>query len=376
MANLEFLPLYVLGHDNWGYSIPHLGPNGMSYETFPHRGHTHFFMPGFNHGGTSRRAYTGTQVFNFSLADTWSPRTNDPNQTQNISFDGTPEWYFLVKEYWRRVYIQPWDSGGGRGLKYDASSAAHTQGPWREARGAFFYWNDMARTLPIEYFTNEERTLRENHLGLPASGVWDTSTEKYDLLGEFPIPAGFWAEDPGESNARCQAWPDNLYAGPTIEYQRVDQLAWERSPGWEGRPDGDGFELELELPLKGADGTVLSPFGSSESAVMPFGAYCNGFSDKFPEKIPKYPSSNTAPDGRVGARYLIPEELLGQPVTWRVPESVSNRMDGIWVEQFLGGVAKAAAKVKYFDNFGGRHIKWVTESNFRVSDKFVGKDGV
>ncbi|MFA5746396.1 MAG: hypothetical protein WC932_06110 [archaeon] len=374
MPNFEFLPLYLIAHDQWGYQIPHVSPWGTTYENFPHYGHTHFFMPGFDYAKASRRAWTGEQLYKFKLADVWSPRTEDPNQTKNIVFEGLPEWYFLVREYWRRVYIQPWDSGGGKGIKYDASASFHTHGPWREARGSFFYWNDCARTLPLEYFKNPERTSRDNLVGLSAGeGLWDLPGREYDAEASYPIPTQFWAPD-SQANARVQAWSDFRYAGPTIEYQRVDQLNWERPPERAGTEGGDGFEIELSLPLKSAAGEILSPFSSSSDNCSPFGVYCNGFADRHPGRIPVYPSANPSPETSSKAVYDVPSGFLGQPVVWRVPEALEPSMDGVWVEQFLGGVVKAAALVRYVDNFGGRHEQWVKDSHFRVSDAFVGKD--
>ena len=49
-------------------------------------------------------------------------------------------------------------------------------------------------------------------------------------------------------------------------------------------------------------------------------------------------------------------------------------MDGIWVEQFLGGIIRAKACVTVEDNFGGRKDVWVTSNQFMISTPFEGTD--
>lgn len=177
-AGIKFLPLYWIYHDNWinrtwSYDYWY---GWRASETSRHMGHLHFFMPGYEIKDKSQtgQAYSGKQVYDFSLKSIWGPGSGDINQTNDVRFIGSPKWYFNVDEYWRRVYIQPWEDRsknentqtlvGKVGIKYDASHSKHTYGPFREGQGFFFYWNKSARTLPIEYYLDEKKRSRNNYL--------------------------------------------------------------------------------------------------------------------------------------------------------------------------------------------------------------------
>lgn len=222
-TGIKFLPLYWIYHDNWinrtwsydnwfGWSVSN---------TSRHMGHLHFFMPGYElkdktNGG---KAYSGKQTYNFFLKSIWGPGSGDPNQSNDVKYVGSPKWYFEINEYWRRVYIQPWDDKfendkingivGKVGIKWDASHKNHTYGPFREGRNFFFYWNKSARTLPIEYFLDENKRTRNNFLYgpgkwyLPVNVNYDisnsTSDYKYMTQEYLPVKTPFFIPN-GENN--------------------------------------------------------------------------------------------------------------------------------------------------------------------------------
>lgn len=177
-SGIKFHPLYWIYHDcwinrTWGWDWYH-GWNVSN--TSRHMGHLHFFMPDYDIKDTSLtgKAYSGKQIYSFSLKSIWGPGSNNINQSNDVEYVGSPKWYFEINEYWRRVYIQPWDDKlmneqkhgivGRVGIKYDASHKNHTYGPFREGRNFFFYWNKSARTLPIEYYLDEKKRTRNNYL--------------------------------------------------------------------------------------------------------------------------------------------------------------------------------------------------------------------
>lgn len=222
--SLEFKPLYWIYHDGWKYkeekvySVPD-GRGGSvpvrKDKEFNHAGHIHFFMLDMPLDQQSTSAYTGEQVYNFKITDTWGPNSTDPNQSKNIKLIGKPLWYFYIEEYWRRIYIQPWedvesnftlldninyawDNGqrayfyinaagqkvyfsdsdiriidnqkyidistddiGKKGIKYDASKPEHSFGPFREG-GQFHFFNTVVnRTMPIEYWKEKSKHTRD-----------------------------------------------------------------------------------------------------------------------------------------------------------------------------------------------------------------------
>ena len=387
--NLNILPLYWIYHDQWAYR--YWGMTQLQWvvrSTHPHRGHVHFFMPGHKSEDGLQQAYKGAQTFTFSIRNRWAPDSGDPNQSQNMRMIGSPKWHIYVIEYWRRVYIQKWDAsvttGEKKGIKYDASSPAHTMGVHREDKTNFFYWTNMARTLPVEYFKNEKKTIRDHYLRDQAGEsrqIWDTDPEHFDPSADkFIIPRNYWTgngpEGPGnQAPAMASSYPDSLYAHPTIEYQEVLHKNWERPDGYQDRdtsPDsfGDGMLIKVDIPYKNKNGEIQSPF-SLDNKVAPFGAYHHGFEEKFPGQIPRYPTQDK--EG-VLEMYKIPDDLKGQRIRFSVPANIQNSMDGMWVEQCLGGVVLAKALVTMEDNFNGRHDTWVTDPQTIIQSDFEGID--
>jgi hypothetical protein len=417
--NLMFYPLYFIFHDQWHFQTwTYNTETGWLPHLYDHRGHMHFFMLGhnaFNNG----QAYRGQQKYHFTLTDDWSPRvTDDPNQTQNIEIIGTPRWYFWIREFWRRVYIQYWDDpdnpvdGGNHeklGIKYDASLPIHTYGPYREGKDNFFYNVDLARTLPVEYYRNTKLSLRDHWIrntpGDPHNGQWNWDEDAFDDYTEWIIPrtvmAGVQDNHPVNGNpldnpARRFGYNDSNYIYPTIEYQYYQHLDWERLPGWEERDVdsttfGDGFELEVTIPFKDENDIIQSPFSDDDGNVGSPGSYYHNFESKHPDRVLRYPSEDLSFESNVlnvvrtndpgghnvvydSTEWLIPPSLKGQKASFHVPSQIVGNEDGVWVEQCLGAIVKARAKVTIKDNFGGQYDVWVNSSQFMVQDDFEGSD--
>ena len=180
LNTIQFKPLYWVYHDCWDYQSQtwaqgRYGPE-TSTRTFHHYGHMHFFIPGFYTGqANSQQAYSGQQVYNFNYSQLWGANSGDINQQQNVRVVGMPKWYFHIEEYWRRIYIQDWDYKqnsnkigflGKKGIKYDASLKQHTRGIYRETKDNYFFYTDLCRTLPVEYWKNSEKTVRDHYLRL------------------------------------------------------------------------------------------------------------------------------------------------------------------------------------------------------------------
>ena len=117
---LQFEPLCWTYHDGWKWKeskrvLDGADANGNpTYKDrskeFHHRGHCHLFFAENDIGPhSSQQAYWGKQKYEFHITDEWGPNSEDPNQIENIRLIGSPIWYFYIEEYWRRMYIQPWD---------------------------------------------------------------------------------------------------------------------------------------------------------------------------------------------------------------------------------------------------------------------------
>lgn len=172
---IEFYPLYWIYHDTWKWKETTQGSPKNTEKIYDHAGHVHLFMMDFNPlKQATQQAYSGTQTYSFSIEDKWGPNSNKSNQVQSYRLVGKPIWYFTIEEYWRRMYIQPWDiedyteknvnHPNRIGIKYDASKDCHTFGPFREGRGLYFFNTKVNRTLPVEYWLNEKKTKRQHFL--------------------------------------------------------------------------------------------------------------------------------------------------------------------------------------------------------------------
>lgn len=362
---LTFLPLYWVYHDNWKcrtWSRDSWG-NWAYYSDKWHNGHIHYFMPDFsiNKEGQKGTAYYGSQKFEFSFETLNGPNSGDINQPDNIHYIGTPRWYFHVTEYWRRIYIQPWDNKGENekingivgkvGIKYDASRG--TRGPFREGKGYCFFFDVASRTLPIEYYRDEEKKTRDNFLNgntaweFPRYGEEDYKAPEtrffipnentipelpYDFLMErynqqytykdpetseteqrrvwqdkFLESGVFWNTNKNpaaydttdEFGAFQKPYGDWRYIYPIIEYQRIVRLNYERLPGWELRDKqqgGDGFTITVNIPYT-LENIIQSPFSDDEGNVSPIGTYHHDFEKNYPDQILKYPKYDKCDEG-------------------------------------------------------------------------------
>ena len=103
--SLSFQPLGWIYHDGWSFKESY----GSKTVTFYQKGHCHLFIPGFNSDEqASSLAYSGVQSYQFNVVDEWGPNAQG-NVNQSIRLLGKPLWYFYIQEYWRRMYVQPWD---------------------------------------------------------------------------------------------------------------------------------------------------------------------------------------------------------------------------------------------------------------------------
>lgn len=415
---ITFFPLYWVWHDTWLYDQYSIGPYGqISHPYYYHQGHCHFWMMGFSALDANQKAWSGMQNFEFNLRDTWSPRAGDKNFQNNVRIVGRPEWYFRIVEYWRRIYIQEWDYKtndtlmpnivGKRGIKWDASNMVHKNGPFREGRDNFVMFHQMPRTLPVEYWRDERKFVRDHYLrkDFPINdnnplvnvnekrkGFFDfgiereTETNDYQEtnkdywmiprgeVGGFAYPMGSGLGSQTEDMARRTAYPDYYYIYPTLEYQKVVQLDWERLPGyldrdsesWQtGENFGDFFSTSISLPYK-KDGVTQSPFSNSTGRVFPPGTYCNNVVD--PADMLKY---KTESDVGLNQKEFLHEGLEGENVVFH---TANHKIDGKWVEQFLGGTVLAKALVTLEDQWGGRSRVWVHSTQYFISDPFEGTD--
>ena len=177
--SLKFCPLYWIYKDTWKYQDTILTSQRGQIVSIPinynHAGHIHFFMMDFKTDKTStKQAYWGAQNYQFSIEDVWGPNSKDTNQSFNLKLIGKPMWYFYVEEYWRRVYIQPWEvqdlsfknsiHDGYKGIKYDVSKLEHSFGPFREGGELYFFNTVINRTLPVEYWKDGNKTVRDHYL--------------------------------------------------------------------------------------------------------------------------------------------------------------------------------------------------------------------
>lgn len=486
---LTWYPLYWVYNDCWQWT--HTIPAGKFLEssrtvTIPHPGHIHFFMMDFPVNSDTQQAYYGEQKYTFEFENLWGEGSGDPNQQNNIRIIGRPKWYFYIAEYWRRIYIQNWDDPNNtdydsvtdkRGIKYDASKDCHSRGPFREGKDNYFFSTSLNRTLPVEYWKNYEKTVRNHYLrqgeGIKQPYEWDfgnminghpdpenlgsypkqiknipgqTTNQKGETISnpepnqfdpkEYPwenyfqdyddwtIPREFTCKGDMKSNAASQGfpgtasysdedkarwnYPDNYFISPVIEYQKVVHANWERLPGSEkndidkevdedgietGEDFGDDWTIEVTSPFK-IDGKIQSPFSDDSGKVYPAGIYCHDLDKNGKIKPMKYNKRFYNPevkneDADVEGvntqeiflsmnKCLPPKEIAlnedGEQniVKWNFPDGFPE--DGKWVEQCLGAMVIAKARVVLENNFGERSVEWVTNTAFSLGDTFVGMD--
>lgn len=454
-GTLQFLPLHWIYHDFWDYSKTHWGTVGGYPAQIPinatHKGHVHFFMPGYDvYNNATQQAFVGKQVYEFNLDEIWSPNSSDPNQQFNFRIVGKPKWYFYIEEFWRRIYLQNWENIdnhkrhshiGKKGVKWDCANPknqteANKFGPFREHRGNYFYDTDLARTLPIEYWLNEEKTRRDHFLRYNKQGsefdienpfIWDYEdsypkriktpalgdswADCYSKFDNWTLPRGKKATGDycfdnhahaetnkhlsfsDEDKARNTGYPDREYFCPTIEYVCSKQLNFERLSGWEkndkedeitGEDFGDGYRFNIEIPYT-VDGVVQSPFSNDKRVVKPVGEYFHEFvtsenQNGVNEQRAKFERLRFRDDGYWEELDENKKHLTKHYPTLEQKGELATfnipegnwKTDGRWVEQCLGAFIQAKVKVITEDIFGGRTTHWVTASSLDFQEPFEG----
>lgn len=116
---LIFAPLGWIYHDAWKYNetktlIDHDTEGKPVYidktKTCVQKGHCHLFLPGIDtNKASSTKMYWGEQKYEFRIVDEWGPNSKFKERNKSIRLIGKPIWYFRIEEYWRRMYVQPWD---------------------------------------------------------------------------------------------------------------------------------------------------------------------------------------------------------------------------------------------------------------------------
>ena len=241
-GNLTIFPLFWVYHDFWKYIETTYTPNDKGENqyhpiTYNHKGHIHFFIPNYSvEQPSSFQAFTGKQKYTYDLNQLWSPNLQNENQRYTNRVVGKPKWYFYIEEYWRRIYIQPWQSIknnrntdtflGKKGLKYDASLPQHTRGIFRQGKDNYFFYTDLCRTLPIEYWHNLGKTKRDHYLRMNnantqykklyetfksdqwergvndiASPTWNFGVDENDIESDYPkLRSNITQEDKNRGN--------------------------------------------------------------------------------------------------------------------------------------------------------------------------------
>ena len=310
--NLTWYPLYWVYNDfwKWTYSKP-LGNNKVKTYPVEHAGHVHFFMPDFPiKDAATQQAYFGEQKYTFELVNEWGSDTNGENIQDNIRVVGRPKWYFYIAEYWRRIYLQDWDDPenallekdavvGKKGIKYEASKDCHSRGPYREGKDNYFFSTKVNRTLPIEYWRNHEKTIRDHYLrhgeDIEASqqNIWD--------FGEVDENGEVNPDKPGSYPQRKKDADGNLIPIPLPPPPPENSDSTEESDSFE---ESNSFTGELA--------PIIYPwsnyFENFDDWTIPRGEYCKGdaVSKKFPGTV-----SYTEEDK---ARWNYPDKYFISPI--------------------------------------------------------------
>ena len=152
---LKFAPLGWIYHDGWTWEQ---SKTLMSYDQNGNprpiddskkcyqRGHIHLFLPTVEYAPSgSSLAYWGQQTYSFKIVDEWGPNSNDPSQNKSVRLIGKPLWYIYVEEYWRRMYIQPWD------VVDDTCTLPLNQEMTYARRGVEEYCHELISNVPTGY---------------------------------------------------------------------------------------------------------------------------------------------------------------------------------------------------------------------------------
>lgn len=271
--SLTFHPLYWVYHDCWKWEETVPGYYRNVITTFHHAGHIHYFFNKSDYNasaGGSGRAYGGTQTYHFRLNDIWGPTSDDPNQARGDRLVGKPIWYFHIEEYWRRIYVQPWEienstvknalKPGFAGIKYDASRREHSLGPFREGGGLYFFNSKLNRTLPVEYWRDDKKRKRDYYLKR-SKGDSGGSEKTWDFgdsdVAQWYRPAKgyYWVGDNSKPYKKGSVVYDDssgmrkyyryTYQPSSYEYLKQNDLYTKSERYWANPPVS--FDSEIDL---------------------------------------------------------------------------------------------------------------------------------
>ena len=144
--SLEFAPMGFIYHDGWrwvesktllSYDDQGNAVHTSRSKTCYQKGHCHLFFPGVDPRKCSGQMYWGSQEYTFNIVDEWGPNSNDPIQNRSVRLLGKPIWFFHIDEYWRRIFIQPWDAVDS------ANKLPHNQTLQYDKKNIEGYWSEL-----------------------------------------------------------------------------------------------------------------------------------------------------------------------------------------------------------------------------------------
>ena len=193
---LKFAPLGFIFHDGWTWrqskTLMSYDQNGNpkpmdDSKKCYQRGHIHLFLPTVEYAPSgSSLAYWGQQTYSFKIVDEWGPNSNDPSQNKSVRLIGKPLWYLYVEEYWRRMYIQPWD------VVDDTCTLPLNQEIAYVRRGVEEYYHELIGNVPTRRYDGEEDIMIDLHKSVYNGEAYDFTDCQLDGRNEdgtaFYIP--------------------------------------------------------------------------------------------------------------------------------------------------------------------------------------------
>ena len=191
---LKFAPLAWIYHDGWTWrqskTLMSYDQNGNpkpmdDSKKCYQKGHIHLFLPTVEYAPSgSSLAYWGQQTYSFKIVDEWGPNSNDPSQNKSVKLIGKPLWYLYVEEYWRRMYIQPWD------VVDDTCTLPLNQEMTYARRGVEEYCHELISNVPAGY--DDDGTTIDLHKSIYHGEKYDFTDCQLDGRNEdgtiFNIP--------------------------------------------------------------------------------------------------------------------------------------------------------------------------------------------
>ena len=118
--------------------------------------------------------------------DEWGPNSNDPSQNKSVRLIGKPLWYLYVEEYWRRMYIQPWD------VVDDTCTLPLNQEITYVRRGVEEYYHELIGNVQTRRYDGEEGIMIDLHKSVYNGEAYDFTDCQLDGRNEdgtaFYIP--------------------------------------------------------------------------------------------------------------------------------------------------------------------------------------------